>query len=114
MTGEMGWGDLKDYPDMLELAKSIQHSVRVAAEVRPFDTYQGPRIAVDLDRAPVQGASHNKLSSWNAEVWYSRLQRRYVIQYRGKYSAELTARNVVKELRKMRELRHPSKKENRK
>lgn len=114
MTGEMGWSDLKEYPDMLELAKSIQHSARVAAEVRPFDVYQGPRIAVDLDRAPVQGSSNNKLGSWNVEVWYGRLQRRYVIQYRGKHSAELTASNVVKEIRKMREERHPSKKENRK
>jgi len=48
MTGEMSWADLKDYPDMLELVRRIRKEAGVAAQVRPFDKYQGPFIAVNL------------------------------------------------------------------
>jgi hypothetical protein len=82
MTGEMGWSDLKDYPDILALAKRIQTGAKVAAEVRPFDVYQGPYIAVDLDCAPLRGTRPNRIGSWNLSVWYGELRGTWVIDYR--------------------------------
>lgn len=66
MTGEMSWADLKDYPDMLEMVRRIRKEAKVAAQLRPFDVYQGPYIAVNLTGSP----NTRKLASWNLEVWY--------------------------------------------
>ncbi len=85
MTGEMGWNEIKDYPEILALAKKIQSGAKVAAQVRPFDVYQGPFIAVDLDRSPVRNAQKARFGSWNIEVWYGDCVGVYAVRYKGKF-----------------------------
>lgn len=97
MTGEMGWNDLKEYPDMLALAKKIQSGAKVAAQVRPFDVYQGPFIAVDLDRTPVRDAQKTRFGSWNLEVWYAEGYHPnfFVVEYKGKFERPSHPSGVV-------------------
>ncbi len=46
MTGEMGWDDLKEYPDMMALTKTLKRN-DFDAQMLPFDVYQGPYIFVN-------------------------------------------------------------------
>ncbi len=105
MTGEMGWNDLKDYPEIMALAKKIQSSAKVAAEVRPFDVYQGPYIAIDFDSAPLRGTGKNKLGSWQAQVWYCSVPGHYVFDYRHNTTPHLTPAAVIKMVKELKERR---------
>jgi hypothetical protein len=95
MTGEMGWNDLKEYPDMLALAKKIQSGAKVAAQVRPFDVYQGPFIAVDLDGAPVRNAQKTQFGSWNLEVWYGDQAHTFYVKWGSRSMDHLSERGVI-------------------
>jgi hypothetical protein len=107
MAGEMSWEDIKDYPDMIALAKKIQSAVKIAAEVRPFDQYQGPFIAVNFDHAPLRKSrgysKNNRLTSWNAKVWYdmASISNDFVLEYRHHFSTG-TAKAVVKMIKKIK------------
>ena len=101
MTGEMGWNDVKDYPDMIALAKKIQTGVKVGAQVRPFDTYQGPFVAVDLDRTPVRNAQKIQFSSWNVEVWYTYIVGKFTVKYAG-HTKPITPAEVVKKIKEIK------------
>ena len=69
MTGEMSWNDLSEYSDMQNLRKEIQKQLKIAAELRPFDVYQGPYIAVAFNRLPLKKKENNQLSSWQVDIW---------------------------------------------
>ena len=107
MAGEMGWHDLKDYPDMLALAKKIQSGVKVAAAVYPFDVYQGPFIAVNFSASPIPGKidERGRLSSWNAEVWYAMDESEpdtFIVRFK-EDSGPLDAQNVVYMLKDLKQ-----------
>lgn len=70
MTGEMGWKDLKDYPEMQELTKMLRQKAGVAAQLRPFDQYQGPYIAVNTSGSP----SMKDLGMFDSKVWQAGCQ----------------------------------------
>jgi hypothetical protein len=96
MTGEMCWKDLESYPDMLALAKKIQSGAKVAAEVRPFDVYQGPFVAVNLNSGPLRGKGTNKIGSWQISIWYDdEWPGRFTLKYRNKHSKHNTSGNIV-------------------
>ena len=101
MTGEMGWNDLKEYPDIIALAKKIQLGAKVAAQVRPFDTYQGPFVAVDLDSSPVRNAQKTHFGSWNVEVWYTNIEGKFSVKYGG-HTKPLTPTEVVTKIKEIK------------
>jgi|WetSurMetagenome_2_1015567.scaffolds.fasta_scaffold186671_2 hypothetical protein len=107
MTGEMGWDDLKNYPDIHRIARKIQSEAKVAAEVRPFDVYQGPYIAVNLDDLPLKGTGRNRLGLWQLKVWYgdSFMKGTWVIEYRGHFMEKITPANVVRIIKELKKTR---------
>jgi len=110
MTGEMGWGDLKDYPDMLELVKQIRKGAGVAAQLRPFDKYQGPYIAVKLTGSP----RTLKVNGWDLEVWYEgKYPDLFVIEYKRKFTKPMWAEQVVDFIWKKKPKRKVQKKKGR-
>ncbi len=98
MTGEMSWADLKHYPDLLSLASSIQKQAKVAAEVRPFDVYQGPFVAVNFDMPPLKGIGikKNQLGSWHAKIWYGSREGLFSLEYRNVPRGDMNRGTVVK------------------
>jgi hypothetical protein len=94
MTGEMSWNDLKDYPDMIELTKEIQKQLKIGAELRPFDVYQGPFIAVDFDRLPLRKKGFNLLSSWQVDVWQDEYET-FAVEYKHEWYKELDSTDVI-------------------
>ena len=99
MTGEMGWNDLKDYPEILALAKKIKSGAKVAAEVRPFDVYQGPYIAVDMRSLPTR---KTRFGSWQIDVWYADVPGKFVMDYQHKFSKAMTASEIVKKVKEIK------------
>jgi len=94
MTGEMSWDDLKDYPDMIRLTKCIQKQLKISAELRPFDQYQGPFIAIDLNGKPLRGKGRNEIGSWNVEVWQADYDL-YTVNHREKFSEPLFCQEII-------------------
>ena len=96
MTGEMSQDDLKDYPHMQALTKVIRKS-GYAAQLRPFDQYQGPYIAVSFTENP----GDKTVGSWNAEIWdVGTEMSEWGIEYRGKFVSTglYRSREVIEEL----------------
>lgn len=95
MTGEMSWADLKEYTDMQELTRQIRKGAGVAAQLRPFDKYQGPFIAVNLNGSP----NTRKLGYWNLKVWYEgKYPDLFVVEYPlvpPKFSKPMWAEQIV-------------------
>jgi hypothetical protein len=110
MTGEMSWADLKNYPDMLELVRKIRKE-GVAAQLRPFDVYQGPYIAVRLEGSP----KTRKVTGWDLEVWYEgKHPDLFVIEYKRKFTKPMWADQVVEFIWKKKPKRKAQKKGGRK
>lgn len=101
MTGEMGWDDIKDYPLLLALAKKIQRNAKVAAEVRPFDVYQGPFIAVNLYTPPLKGNARDRLGSWHVSIWYGTQAGTYIINYRNIITVA-TEKEVIRSIKQFK------------
>ncbi|HQP71990.1 MAG TPA: hypothetical protein PLP90_04920 [Methanoculleus sp.] len=89
MTGEMGWDDLKEYPDMMALTKTLKRN-DFDAQMLPFDVYQGPYIFVN---------------GVGAKVWHHEVGGRWLVEMgrRGNngFSGPLTSREVVQLIKQL-------------
>ena len=104
MTGEISYNDLKDYPDILNLARDIQKKVKVSAQVKPFDKYQGPYIAVCFDRKPIRKNSNYCIGFWNISVWQSsEFEDMYVMDWKNVFSSEMYADELIDKIKEIKE-----------
>jgi len=107
MTGEMSYEDLKDYPQMFEIAKKISkyfrgpNNERAKTAVKPFDVYQGPYVAIYFSEYSKFYKDGRDLGSWNAEIWFDNEDEMgdiLFIKYRNRYFYT-TLKTVVKDLK---------------
>lgn len=98
----MSYSDLKDYPDMIQLTKDIECQLDIGAQIKPFDVYQGPFIAVCFDSKPI-GENTQRLTYWNLSIWYSsEYPDMYIIEYKHKFSKSLFADEIIEKLYKIK------------
>jgi hypothetical protein len=110
MTGEMGRADLKNYPEMVALTKTMRKN-GLDAKMLPFDVYQGPYIFVSGLGVKIWYFNRKYLhdNPWIMEMSNGRF---YSTQPSG-VADDLTSKQVMSRLRHMKKVNpvpKPSKK----
>lgn len=84
MTGEMGSANLKDYPEMVALTKTLKKN-GFDAKMLPFDTYLGPYIFIN---------------GIGTKIWYNDgYGNRWLVERRHEISQPVSSKEVVKILK---------------